>query len=230
MANKRILVIEDEEDLLALVHFNLMKSGYEVETALTGEDGLSKARKVQPDLILLDLMLPEMDGLTVCRELKAQGETSQIPVIMLTAKGEEDDIVTGLELGACDYVTKPFSPKVLMARVKAALRDQGQKEGQGQEDLVRGDLIVRPGRREVMIQGEPVQLTDTEFRVLHFLAGRPGWVFTRYQIVNAVRGEDYIVTERSVDVQIAGLRRKLDVCGSYIETVRGVGYRFKDNL
>jgi len=230
MSKERILIVEDEEDILALVHYNLTKEGYRATTATSGEEGLKLARDENPDLILLDLMLPGMDGLEVCRALKNRAETQSIPIIMLTAKGEEADIVTGLELGADDYVTKPFSPKVLIARIRAIARRgrEALPEEGGEQVIHINDLVIHPGRNEVLVQGQPVDLTFTEFRVLQFLAGRPGWVFTRYQIVNAVRGEDYSVTDRAVDVQVVGLRKKLGPCGIYIETVRGVGYRFKD--
>jgi two-component system alkaline phosphatase synthesis response regulator PhoP len=230
MPKEHILVIEDEEDIQALVQYNLAREGFRVTGALTGEAGLQQARGDGLDLILLDLMLPGMDGLEVCRILRKAPETQAIPIVMMTAKGEEADVVAGLELGADDYVTKPFSPKVLIARVRAVLR-RGRKDAapEAQDEVIRvRDLVIHPGRNEVLVRDEPVELTYTEFRVLHFLASRPGWVFTRYQIVNAVRGEDYSVTDRAVDVQIVGLRKKLGVCGSYIETVRGVGYRFRD--
>ena len=230
--NKKILIVEDEEDILALVHYNLSRDGFQVTTATTGEEGVEQARKEHPDLMILDLMLPGMDGLEVCEALKKDRELRDIPIIMLTAKGEESDIVKGLEMGAADYVTKPFSPKVLLARVKAVLRryEQGDETEHVPTDAVieRHGLVIHPGRNEVLVDGRSVDLTYTEFRVLHFLASRPGWVFTRYQIVNAVRGEDYSVTDRAVDVQIVGLRRKLGNFGHCIETVRGVGYRFKD--
>jgi two-component system phosphate regulon response regulator PhoB len=230
MAKEQILVIEDDEDILALVHYNLAKEGFWVTCASSGEDGLKAVRAKPPDLLVLDLMLPGIDGLEVCRALKKTPETQNIPIVMMTAKGEESDIVTGLELGADDYVTKPFSPKILIARVRAVLRRKvKEREPLGEPSIVEiHDLVIHPGRNEVLVKGEPADLTFTEFRILHFLAGRPGWVFTRYQIVNAVRGEDYAVTDRAVDVQIVGLRKKLGPCGKYIETVRGVGYRFKD--
>ena len=175
-------------------------------------------------------MLPGIDGLEVCRTLKKTPETAAVPIVMMTAKGEEADVVAGLELGADDYVTKPFSPRILIARVRAVLRRRSAEAGEKEagEAIAFQDLAIHPGRNEVLVQGEPVELTFTEFRVLHFLASRPGWVFTRYQIVNAVRGDDYAVTDRAVDVQIVGLRKKLGPCGKFIETVRGVGYRFKD--
>lgn len=227
---KTILIVEDEEDILALIHYNLTREGYKVLTATSGEQGVKLACEHQPDLVVLDLMLPGIDGLQVCRELKQRDNTRQIAVIMLTAKGEEADIVTGLELGASDYVTKPFSPRVLLARIKAVLRrgEQVSPDPEGEQVLELYGMVIHPGRNEVRINEERKDLTYTEFRVLYLLASRPGWVFTRYQIVNSVRGDDYFVTDRAVDVQIVGLRRKLGEYGKYIETVRGVGYRFSD--
>jgi two-component system phosphate regulon response regulator PhoB len=182
-----------------------------------------------PHLIILDLMLPGIDGLEVARRLKKDQGTEDIPIIMLTAKGEEADIVTGLELGADDYVTKPFSPRVLTARVKTVLRRKMEGPSPAIETpLKMGELEIHPGRHEVLVQGKPISLTFTEFAILKCLAQRPGWVFTRYQIVDAVHGQEYNVTERSVDVQVAGLRKKLGPYGNCIETVRGVGYRFRE--
>ena len=228
MPRESVLVVDDEEDIQELVRYNLAKEGYSVACAGTGEEALKAARSDRPDLIVLDLMLPGVDGLEVCRTLKADSDTAHVPVIMLTAKGEEADIVAGLELGADDYVTKPFSPRILVARVRAVLR-KAARAVPGEADTISiGDLLINPGRHEVLAEGKPVELTYTEFAVLHFLARRPGWVFTRYQIIDGVRGEDYAVTDRSVDVQIVGLRKKLGVCGKCIETVRGIGYRFKE--
>jgi two-component system phosphate regulon response regulator PhoB len=228
MAKEKILVVDDEEDILELVRFNLSREGFAVISALTGEKALELVRKEVPDLIVLDLMLPGVDGLDVTRSLKGDNTTKNIPIVMLTAKGEEADIVTGLELGADDYVTKPFSPRVLVARVRAVLRRQ-IKEAQDESGVHSvNDIIIHPGRHEVLVNDKPVQLTFTEFGILNFLVRRPGWVFTRSQIVDAVRGDDYYVTDRSVDVQIVGLRKKLGPAGKYIETVRGVGYRFKE--
>ncbi|MEJ2722393.1 MAG: response regulator, partial [bacterium] len=218
---------DDEEDILELVDYNLSKEGYTVVRAASGEKALDAARANKPQLILLDLMLPGLDGLDVCRRLKADSQTADIPIIMLTAKGEETDIVLGLELGAEDYITKPFSPKVLAARVRAVLRRGAKTEGSDKGPIVVGEIEIHPGRHEVVVAGNPVQLTYTEYEILHYLARRPGWVFTRYQIVEAVRGDDYAVTDRSVDVQIVGLRRKLGKHGHVIQTVRGVGYRFR---
>ena len=229
MPKERILVVEDEEDILELVRYNLVKEGYQVTGALTGEDALKKARAEVFDMIVLDLMLPGIDGLDVARKLKGDQKTAPVPILMLTAKGEEADIVTGLELGADDYVTKPFSPRVLIARVRSILRRKTGKPDEGQITLLRiHNLEIDLGRRSVMASGQVVDLTYTEFQVLYILARRPGWVFTRSQIVDAVRGDDYPVTDRSVDVQIVGLRKKLGECSNYIETVRGVGYRFKE--
>jgi len=227
--NEHILVVEDEEDIRELVRYNLEREKFEVSEAESGEEGLESAVRNRPDLILLDLMLPGKDGMQICRELKLNEETRNIPVVMLTAKGEESDIVAGLEIGAEDYIVKPFSPKVLVARAKAVLRRKASASLLSNEDVLSiYDLSIHPGRHEITVKGKPVSLTASEFGVLHFLARRPGWVFTRYQIVDAVHGEDYPVTERSVDVQIVGLRKKLGSAGEYIETVRGIGYRFKD--
>jgi len=230
MAEKKtVLVVEDEEDILALLQFNLIKAGYEVVCAADGEEGLQQIEEKQPDLMLLDLMLPGIGGLDICRKLRSAERTAKLPIIMLTARGEEADVVQGLELGADDYMTKPFSIKVLLARIQTVLRRNSEGESfDSSEEIVCGELQIHPGRSIVKVAGDSVDLTYTEFRVLVALASRPGWVFTRYQIVNAVRGEDYAVTDRAVDVQIAGLRKKLGVCGPYIETVRGVGYRFRE--
>jgi two-component system phosphate regulon response regulator PhoB len=229
MNKARILVIEDEEDILALIQYNLIKSGYRVECVTSGEEGVAKATALHPDLVILDLMLPGINGFEVCRRLRAEPGTAELPIIMLTAKGEDADIVSGLEIGADDYLTKPFSPQVLKARIQAVLRRRGQSgpEFSGQPVAVH-DLVVDPGRGKVLVAGREVELTLTEFRLLQLLAGRPGWVFTRTQIVDAIRGEGYAVTDRAVDVQVVGLRKKLGEAGSYIETVRGVGYRFKE--
>ena len=229
MAAQHILAVEDEADILELVTYHLQREGYMVTGVTTGEKALQKVRLQPPDLLLLDLMLPGMDGLEICRRLKKDPTTQHIPIVMLTAKGEEADIVAGLELGADDYITKPFSPRVMVARVRAVLRRRSRAETADESEVVRiRDLEIHPGRHEVLIAGQPVALTLTEFRILHLLARRAGWVFTRYQIVNGVHGEDYPVTDRSVDVQIAGLRKKLGPAAEYIETVRGVGYRFRE--
>jgi len=228
MGNENILAVDDERDILELVSYNLTKEGYQVNCVTSGEDCLSSARQRFPDLILLDLMLPGMDGFDVCRELRSRQETKHIPVVILSAKGEEADVVTGLELGADDYIVKPFSPRVLTARIKSVLRRRGSGPLQENSVLQVDQLVINPGRHEVTLHGELIELTATEFKLLHFLARHPGSVFTRSQIVDAVHGEDYPVTDRSVDVQIVGLRRKLAEYEGYVDTVRGVGYRFKD--
>jgi two-component system alkaline phosphatase synthesis response regulator PhoP len=227
MPKENILVVDDEEDILELVRYNLSKEGYQVVCSATGEDALAKAKRKLPDLIILDLMLPGIDGLEVCKLLKNDPKTEYIPIIMLTAKGEEADVVSGLEIGADDYITKPFSPKVLTARVRTVLRRKAHKSDMA-ETIKIHELLIDPKRREVLVDGKIVAVTFTEFAILHCLAKRPGIVFSRYQIVDAIRGSDYPVTDRSVDVQIVSLRKKLGSAGKYIQTVRGVGYKFKD--
>ncbi|HZL65472.1 MAG TPA: response regulator [Thermoleophilia bacterium] len=232
MPNQHVLVVDDERDILELVKYNLDKEGYHVTVVETGEEALAAARTKMPDVVVLDLMLPGVDGLEVCRRLKSDPRTQGIPIVMLTAKGSEADIVAGLELGAADYVTKPFSPRVLVARIKAVLRRGSDIDGEEATIRVKA-LTMRPGRHQVFVGEAPVELTATEFRILAYLARRPGWVFTRQQIVDAAQGDDAFVndrfvTDRSVDVHIVSLRRKLGACGAYIETVRGVGYRLQD--
>ncbi|PJA74320.1 DNA-binding response regulator [bacterium CG_4_9_14_3_um_filter_65_15] len=220
-----ILIVEDEEDIAELLDYNLQRGGYRTVKTHTGEDGLDHALDEGCDLVLLDLMLPGMGGLEVCRRLKEDKRAAEIPVMMLTAKGEEDDIIAGFAAGADDYITKPFRPKVLLARVNAVLR-RGPARRVSEDDVLEiGELLIHPGRHEVTAAGQGLDMTRTEFQILHFLASRPGWVFTRRQIVRAVHGEDYPVTGRSVDVQIAAVRRKLGPHGSMIQTVRGVGYK-----
>ncbi|MFW6337332.1 MAG: response regulator [Alkalispirochaetaceae bacterium] len=228
MAHEHVLVVDDETDILELIRYNLQKEGYRVTTVKTGEEGLKLTRELEPDVLVLDLMLPGLDGLTVCNRLKREESTRSIPVIMLTAKAEDADIVTGLELGADDYVTKPFSPKVLTARIRAVLRRTGESEALLKENLITvHGITIDSSRHEVSYKGEEIPLSPTEFAILEHLARNPGWVFSRARIIDAVKGKDYPVTERSVDVQILGLRKKLGEMGDAIETVRGVGYRMK---
>lgn len=227
----RLLVVEDEQDLLEVLRFNLEREGYLVATADSGEKALRAIRQDPPDLVVLDIMLPGMDGLEVCRAVKSEAQTHRIPIIMVTAKSEEADVVAGLELGADDYITKPFSPRVLLARLKSVLRRRGAEEVQGtsQEPTIKvNDLVIRPDRHEVTVADHSVELTATEFRLLTLLASRPGRVFTRQQIIEAIHGKYAAVTDRSVDVQVVMLRRKLGARGEDIQTVRGVGYRFKE--
>lgn len=231
---RSVLVIEDEDDIRELICYNLRREGFQVTGVGTGEEGLVAVERGQPDLVLLDLMLPGIDGLSICRKLKTSPATETLPVVILTAKGEEIDVVAGLNLGADDYITKPFSPKVLIARVRAVFRRAAataastDENDPGSESIQIHDLVIHPGRHEVLVGESLIDLTSTEFRVLHFLARRPGWVFTRQQILDAVHGDNYAITDRAVDVQIVGLRKKLGRAGEYIETVRGVGYRFKE--
>lgn len=229
MKREKIVVIEDEADIREVIEHNLSREGYDVYSSSDGEKGLQLAKNKAPDLVLLDLMLPGLDGLDICRELKADLVTRPIPVIMVTAKGEESDIVLGLGIGADDYVTKPFSPKELMARVKAVLRRGQLKEEQGgRERIVCGQVIIDAGRHEVRVKGTSVSFTATELRLLHFLASHPGRVFTRDHLLSRVIGEDVFVADRNIDVHIRSVRKKLGDHRDLIETIRGVGYRFRD--
>jgi two-component system phosphate regulon response regulator PhoB len=229
VAHENVLIVEDERDIAEMIAYNLNKEGFLTRIATTGEAALSFIAKSPPDLVLLDLMLPGLNGLAVCRRIKQTPASAGMPVIMLTAKGEDPDIIAGLETGADDYVTKPFSPRVLAARVRAVIRRTKQREALAAHPKVsiHGITIDVP-RHEVTLDGQPVQLTATEFDLLALLSRNPGRVFSRGQIISAVKGDDYPVTERSVDVQVLGLRRKLGSRGGCIETVRGVGYRLRD--
>ncbi len=231
MAKAMILIVEDDPDIRELVAYTLGKEGYETLQAASGEEGLKALAERKPDLVLLDVMLPGMDGLELLRRVKAAKETREVPVLMVSARGEEVDVVSGLELGADDYVTKPFSPRVLVARVRTALRRAGaasavRDEKPGAIEL--GGFYLDSDRHEVRVAGEPVDLSATEFAILERLARAPGRVFTRSQILDQVRGRDYPVTDRSVDVQVLSIRKKLGASADLVETVRGVGYRFKD--
>lgn len=226
MSHERILVIEDDDDIQVLIRHHLSKEGFKVVIAVSGEDGSNKLSKEPFDCVLLDLMLPGMDGLDVCRLMKKNAKTQHIPVIMVTAKGEESDIVSGLELGADDYIIKPFSPRILVARVRSTLRRKSREMYNTEVIITVKDIEIHPGKHEVLLKGSRLDLTHMEFQVIHLLASQPGWVYTRNQIIDSVRDDNYQVTDRSVDVVIVGLRRKLGESGDYIETVRGVGYRF----
>ena len=225
-----LLIVEDEEDLRELLTYKLAREGFRVTGVESGEQAIVKASKERPDLIVLDIMLPGIEGLEVCRSLRSTEETINIPIIMLTAKGEESDIVAGLELGSDDYITKPFSPRVLIARVKAVLRRKQEENAQTSDEgaIELDGLSISPSRHEVRIGEDRIDLTATEFKLLLLLARRPGRVYTRQQIIESVHGGMSAVTDRSVDVQVVTLRRKLGERGSDIETVRGVGYRFRD--
>jgi phosphate regulon transcriptional regulator PhoB len=225
MPKEKILVVDDEKDLIELVRYNLELEGFKVFSALDGESGLTMAIKLMPDLVLIDLMLPGIDGLEVCNRLKGSERTARIPIIMLTAKSAESDRVVGLELGADDYVTKPFSPRELAARVKAVLR-RSAPSSPAVELLKRGGLTIDLARHEVTCEDKPVSLTATEFKLLQFLVSHPGRVFSRGEIIESVLGKDLLVLDRTVDVHVMSLRRKLGKCGDSIETIRGFGYRF----
>ena len=229
MLKDTILIVDDEEDIVELIKYTLKNEGYAILTALTGEQAIKEARQSRPDLIVLDLMLPGIDGLEVTRHLKNNDKTNHIPIVMLTAKGEESDIVIGLEMGANDYISKPFSPKVLIARIRAILRRRKKDIDQTRDRINQeGNLFVDRAKHLVTIEGKALDLTFSEFELLSFLLNKKGWVFTRKQIVDAIHGEGYSVTERSIDVMIVGLRKKLKKYSSAIETVRGIGYRFKE--
>lgn len=228
MGRTQILVVDDEPDILELIGYNLDRHNFDMIGVASGEEALVSVRKALPALVVLDLMLPGIDGLEVCQRLKNDNRTAAIPIIILSAKGEEADVVTGLELGADDYLTKPFSPRVLMARIKAVLRRrQGEVDTAGSV-IAHQNLRIHAGRHEVLVAGAAVQLTLTEFRILRQLARRPGWVFTRNQILEAAQAEDTSVTARTVDVHMVALRRKLGSSGDLLETIRGVGYRLRE--
>ena len=227
MSDETILVVDDEVDIQELVRYNLRKEGFSVYTVGSGEEALVAAEEIRPAAVVLDLMLPGIDGVQVCSRLKRRESTKEIPVIMLTAKSEEADMVTGLETGADDYITKPFSPKVLVARVRAVLRRSEPSATPSSGKLSAHGITVDISRHEVFCDALAVELSATEFAILVFLMTNPGWVFSRAKIIDGVRGKDYPVTERSVDVQILGLRKKLGEHGHLVETVRGVGYRFR---
>jgi two-component system phosphate regulon response regulator PhoB len=232
MARETILVVEDDENIQQLVGYNLAKAGFHVLYADNGEQALSLIKRERPELIVLDLMLPGLSGFEICKLVRKDPKTKSLPIVMLTAKSEENDMAAGLDLGADDYITKPFSPKILVSRIKAALR---RKEGLSEEGDAGGKkapltihgITIDPNRHEVLVDGVAIILTVTEFSILELLARRPGWVFNRQQIIDGVRGYDYVITPRAVDVQVFGLRKKLGEAGRYLETVRGIGYRMQ---
>ena len=224
-----VLIVEDDSDIATLMEFNVARDGYRTQVTHSGVVALEIIRKEQPDLVILDIMLPDLDGLEVCRQVKSDSAIEDTCIIMVSAKGEEADVVAGLELGADDYVTKPFSPRVLLARMKSVLRRR-PAEASDRIILDNGALILDPGRHEVQIDGKQIDLTLTQYEILHYLARRPGFVRTRQQIVSAVRGDDTILSGRAIDVHVAGLRQKLGDHGRLIETVRGVGYRLAEQL
>jgi len=233
MSKENILVVDDEKDIVELLQYNLEKEGYKISSAFSGEECLEYIKTKFPDLILLDLMLPEIDGLDVCKILKSNSRTSNIPIIMLTAKGEETDIVLGLELGADDYITKPFNLRELLARIKTVLRRTKNNISpplKEKEIIKFNDLVIDSIKHQVTLKDQPLNLTSTEFKLLKFLASHPGKVFTREQLLNQVWAEDSFIVDRAVDVHIRRLRQKLLTYSDCIITIRGVGYRFKEEV
>lgn len=233
MAKLNVLIVEDEADIQQLVSYNLIRSGFHVTCADSAEEAVEHLTREKFDCILLDIMLPGMSGFELCAAIRqSEGKlNTKTPIIMMTAKGEEEDVVTGLENGADDYITKPFSPKVMIARVKAVVRriesEKITEKNKTESKIDIAGLSIDKGRHVVTLNGEQVHLTVTEFSILSLLAGKPGWVFTRQQIIDAVRGYDFMVTPRAIDVQIFGLRKRLGEAGQMVETVRGIGYRFQ---
>jgi phosphate regulon transcriptional regulator PhoB len=226
MSKGKILIVEDDHDIAEMVEYNLKEEGYEALSAFNGEEGVKLAKKENPDLIILDIMLPIIDGFEVCRILKKEQITAEIPVIILSAKSQETDKIVGLELGADDYVTKPFSPRELIARIRAIMR-RGRALSLD-SCIERGDIVIDITKHKVMVEQKAISLTFTEFRLLEFLARRPGVVFSRDQILDGVMGDDALVCDRTVDAHIKSLRRKLGTAKDYIETIRGAGYRFRE--
>ena len=229
MKEKKIVVVEDEPDLVDVVTYNLKREGYLVSAARRGDEGLNLIRSELPDLVLLDLMLPGMDGLSICRQMKSDGALKAIPIIIASAKGEESDVVIGLEMGADDYLAKPFSPRELLARIKAVLRRGTPTDNASDDRIVVRDLIIDPGKHEVKIKDEIIGLTSTEFKLLHHLASSRGRAFSREQLLNRVVGMGVVVVYRNIDVHIRALRKKLGERSDMIQTIRGVGYRFVEN-
>ncbi len=228
MASK-ILIVEDEPDIVELLVYNLDQAGFETEAVFNGADALEQVKIQQPDLVLLDLLLPEVDGLEVCRTLKRDPETTGIPIIMLTAKGEAIDRIVGLELGADDYITKPFSPREVLLRVRAVLRRAPNLPRNSPANQIQIDnLKIDIDRHQVFSNGDVIDLTATEFKILSLFAHSPGRVFTRSILMDAVWGQEYYGIERTMDTHVSRLRRKLGQFGERIETVHGVGYRLKE--
>lgn len=225
----RILIIEDEPDIQTILRYNLEKDGHQVVVVANGDDGLHEARRHPYDLVLLDLMLPDRDGLEICRQLRSRDATAQIPIIMVTAKGDESDVVVGLGIGADDYVTKPFRVKELMARVKARLLRARESAVEAERKRIEVDgLVIDPVRHKVTIDGEPVNVTLTEFKLLYYLAAHPGVAYGRYDLLDNIGGDGEAVTDRTVDVHIRNLRHKIQPYDALVETVRGIGYRFAE--
>ena len=226
MGRDKIVVIEDEPDIVEVIAYNLKREGFNVHSANRGDEGLNEVRNQAPVLVILDLMLPGMDGLSVCQQIKSDPFTQDIPIIIVSAKGEESDVVIGLGLGADDYLAKPFSPRELLARVKAVLRRGPVRQDEQKERILIRELLIDVARHEVRIADQLIKLTATEFKILHQLARQPGRAFTREQLLNRVIGEGVVVVDRNIDVHIRSIRKKLEDYSQMIQTIRGVGYRF----
>lgn len=225
MPNEHILVIEDDEDIQELIRYNLSRNGFHVSTALTGEDGLKKIRLDLVNCVLIDIVLPGIGGFDVCKAIKKDSKLQNIPMIMISARDEEIDMILGLELGADDYIVKPFSPNVFIARVRSVLRYKAIKKFDTLSKKTLNDMEIHPSRNEIAFRGKRLDLTNMEFQIMHLLASQPGWVFTRNQVYDRIHSNSFSVSDRSVDVIIVGLRKKLGETGCFIETVRGVGYK-----
>jgi len=227
MSAERILIIEDDFEIQEMLKFAFAQEGWKILQAKTGEEGIDYLRKEGADCIILDIMLPGMDGFKTLKKIKADENYRALPVIICSARGEEADIVTGLELGADDYVVKPYSPRVLAARIRAGLRRKEIQDVSNKNFWQYGKLSIDIERHRCLLDDKPLDLFATEFAILAHFMSHPDIVFSRQKLINAIRGSDYPVTDRSVDVQILGLRKKLGTAGEMIETIRGVGYRFK---
>ena len=228
MAKTKVLVVEDDRSLAEVLPYNLEQNGYEVYCAHDGQDGLNQARLQLPEIIVLDVMIPVLDGLEVCKMLRANPSTNDIPIVMLTAKSEETDQLVGFSVGADDYVVKPFSVKILLQRIKTILRRQERGKNVGLEVVDRSGIVVDRVKHRVTVQGRTLDLTPSEFRLLDTLIRQPGRAFGRNELIDAALGADTLVLERTIDVHIRSLRKKLDTMADTIQTVRGIGYRFKE--
>lgn len=228
MPKKKLLIVEDDRSLTGVLEYNFSNNGYEVFVAHDGQDGINQARSKQPDMILLDLMIPVIDGLEVCRQLRSETGTRDTPIIMLTAKSEETDQLIGFSLGADDYIIKPFSVRVLLEKVKSLLRRQERRQGPGSDIVSSGAISIDRGSHRVSLNNKPIELTPSEFRLLDTLIRNPGRAFDRSELIDAALGADTLVLERTIDVHIRSLRKKLGDFAEVIQTVRGIGYRFRE--
>ena len=230
MPKSKILVVEDDRSLAGILEYNLSNSGFEVFCSHDGQDGLNQARLKLPDLIVLDVMIPVVDGLEVCRRLRAAPETRELPILMLTAKGEETDQLVGFSVGADDYVVKPFSVKILLERVKSLLRRHQQAQSSGSDIVSQAGVTIDRIKHRVALHGKPLDLTPSEFRLLDTMIRQPGRAFDRSELIDAALGADTLILERTIDVHIRSLRKKMGESNRLIQTVRGIGYRFKEGV